>query len=141
MHAVFFVACAAAAVRTVRPPSRALTVAALLVLAAAQGLRWWAILSLRERWTTSVVTLPSAAPIVTGPYRYLRHPNYLAVVLELAAVPLVFGSWRTALAFTALNGIVLSVRIAVEERALGADWQRAFEDRPRLVPRRRRDAA
>ena len=70
MHAVFFVACAAEASRIVRPPSLTLTAAALLVLAAAQGLRWWAILSLRERWTTSIVTLPGATPIVTGRIDY-----------------------------------------------------------------------
>jgi methyltransferase len=141
MHALFFVACAIEAARAPAPPPAGLAAAALLVLLLAQGLRWWAILSLGDRWTTSIVTVPGEAPVVEGPYRFLRHPNYLAVVLEFAAVPLVYGSWRTALVFGLLNAVVLSVRIGVEERALGGEWQRAFRGRPRFVPGRRRDVA
>lgn len=141
MHVLFLVACATEAVRAGQPPSTALAVGALLMLGAAQVVRWWAILSLGERWTTTILTLPGAAPIVTGPYRFIRHPNYLAVVVEMAAVPLVFGCWRTALLFSVSNAVVIGVRIAAEEHALGAGWQRAFRDRPRLLPGRPRDAS
>jgi methyltransferase len=65
-----------------------------------------------------VLVLPGEALVAGGPYRFLRHPNYLAVVLEVAALPLVHTAWATALAFSALNLVLLRVRIGVEERAL-----------------------
>jgi methyltransferase len=83
-----------------------------------QALRYWAILSLGERWTTSVMVLPGAPLVESGPYKYIRHPNFLAVALEIFAAPLVFGAWITALAFTFLNTGVLLMRIRAEERAL-----------------------
>ena len=101
----------------------------------AQGLRWWAIATLGERWSTRVVVPPGAAPVSSGPYRYLRHPNYLAVVIEALAVPMVHGAWITALAFSLTNAALLSARIPLEERALGASYAAAFSDRPRLLPR------
>ena len=91
----------------------------LLLFAAAQALRYWAILSLGERWNTRILIVPGEPPIRRGPYRYLRHPNYLAVAAELASVPLLFGSWLTALIATVLNAaLLLAVRIPAEERAL-----------------------
>jgi len=83
-----------------------------------QALRYWAILSLGERWTTSVMVLPGAPLVESGPYKFVRHPNYLAVALEIFAAPLMFGAWITALAFTLLNAGVLLMRIRAEERAL-----------------------
>jgi methyltransferase len=102
---------------------------ALVALAAAllaQGLRWWAVVSLRGRWTTRIVVLPGATPVTGGPYRWLRHPNYLAVVVELLAVPLIGGAVVTAAAATLGNAALLAVRIPAEERALGAAWAAAF---------------
>lgn len=136
-HAAFLVACAAEAVARPSPPPPIALLAALGVLLA-QGLRWWAIAALGERWCTRVVVVPGAPPVVAvGPYRWIRHPNYLAVVLEMALVPLAFGSWRSALAFSAGNAVLLAVRIRSEERALGESWSRAFRGRPRFVPWRR----
>ncbi len=83
-----------------------------------QALRYWAILSLGERWTTRVMVLPGALLVRSGPYKFLPHPNYLAVVLEIFAAPLVFGAWITAGVFTLLNAGVLLVRIRAEELAL-----------------------
>jgi methyltransferase len=97
---------------------------------------WWAIATLGTRWCTRIIVLPGAPPVTGGPYRWLRHPNYLAVVVELAALPLAFGSWRTALAFSSANAALLAVRIRAEERALGAAWGEAFRGRRRLVPGR-----
>jgi len=111
---------------------------ALLGALGAQALRWWAVASLGDRWSTRVVVLPGAAPVTRGPYRWLRHPNYLAVILEVACLPLTYGAWRTALAFSAANAALLGVRIRAEERALGAGWAEAFRDLPRLVPGGRR---
>jgi methyltransferase len=84
-----------------------------------QALRYWAILSLGERWTTRVMILQGAPLITSGPYKFLPHPNYLAVVLEILAAPLMFGAWITAGVFTVLNAGMLLVRIRAEERALG----------------------
>ncbi|MBI5709118.1 MAG: hypothetical protein HZC42_02280 [Candidatus Eisenbacteria bacterium] len=89
------------------------------LFAAAQALRYSAIRALGTRWSVRVWALPAEPPLARGPYRFLRHPNYLAVVVEFAAAPLMFGAWRTALAFSAFNALALAVRIPVEERALG----------------------
>ena len=86
---------------------------------AVQVLRYWVIWSLGERWTTGIVVAPGAPLVRRGPYRWLRHPNYLVVVLEIALLPLVFGAWQIAAVFSVLNGVVLMHRIRVEERALG----------------------
>lgn len=95
----------------------------------AQALRWWAIRTLGERWSTRIVVVPGARPVVSGPYRWLRHPNYAAVTLELAALPLALGAWRTALAATVGNAALLAIRIPAEERALGPGWGAAFAGR------------
>jgi methyltransferase len=87
---------------------------------AAQALRYWAVATLGERWTVRIWILPGVPPVRHGPYRWLRHPNYLAVALELVAAPLMFGAWRTALAISALNLIALAIRIRAEERAWSA---------------------
>lgn len=85
----------------------------------AQALRWWTIAALGHRWTTRVIVVP-ALPLVTGgPFRFLRHPNYLAVALEMAALPLAVGAWITAVACSALNALLMAVRIPCEEVALG----------------------
>jgi methyltransferase len=139
-HALFLAACALEAVRHPEPPPRAALLAVAGALAA-QGLRWWAVLSLGERWSTRIVVLPGARPVTSGPYRYVRHPNYVAVVLEVACLPLAYGSWRTALVFSAGNACLLAVRIRAEERALGPAWAEAFRGRPRLIPGGRRDAS
>ena len=83
-----------------------------------QPLRYWAIFSLGENWNTKILVVPGAKAVRRGPYRYLKHPNYVVVVVEILAFPLIFGAWTTALVFTALNAVVLSVRIREENRAL-----------------------
>lgn len=85
----------------------------------AQGLRYWAIASLGRYWNTRILVVPGAPRVRSGPYRFIPHPNYLAVALELFALPLVFEAWITALAASVLNAILLlGVRIPTEERAL-----------------------
>ena len=83
-----------------------------------QPLRYWAIFSLGESWNTKILVVPGAKPVRRGPYRYLNHPNYVVVVVEILAFPSIFGAWITALVFTALNAALLSVRIRAENRAL-----------------------
>lgn len=83
-----------------------------------QPLRYWAIFSLGTAWSTRVLVVPGGTLVARGPYRYLRHPNYVVVVVEILTFPLIFGAWITALVFTVLNLILLTVRIRTEERAL-----------------------
>jgi methyltransferase len=83
-----------------------------------QPLRYWAIFTLGEWWNTKILVLPGEKPIRHGPYRYLDHPNYVVVVVEILTFPLIFGAWITALVFTVLNAVILSVRIRDENRAL-----------------------
>jgi methyltransferase len=85
----------------------------------AEGLRYWAIASLGQRWNTKIVVLEGAPLIRRGPYRFIAHPNYLAVALELACVPLIFGAWITALVCSVLNAaLLLGLRIPAETAAL-----------------------
>lgn len=91
----------------------------LALVVAAQALRWWCIAALGPRWNTRVIVVRDLPLVVRGPYRWLRHPNYVAVVVEGFALPLVHTAWITALAFTVLNaGLLLAVRIPCENRAL-----------------------
>ena len=83
-----------------------------------QPLRYWALVSLGERWNTKILVVPGAKPIRRGPYKYLSHPNYVVVVVEILTFPLIFGAWVTALVFTVLNAAMLWVRVREENRAL-----------------------
>jgi len=85
---------------------------------AAQALRWWCIRTLGPQWNTRIIVVPGLALVGGGPYRFFRHPNYVAVVVEGVALPLVHSAWVTALVFTVLNAALLTVRIRVEDRAL-----------------------
>jgi methyltransferase len=111
---------------------------ALALVLAAQGLRWWCVAALGGRWTVRVIAVPEAPPVTGGPYRRLRHPNYLAVLVEVAALPLVHGAWLAAIVASAVDAVLLGVRVRCEERALGAAWQAAFARRPRFFPAVRR---
>lgn len=83
-----------------------------------QGLRLWVLASLGPYWTTRIITLPGAPLVRSGPYRFLRHPNYAVVAAEIAVLPLAFGAWPIALVFSALNLALLAWRIRVEQQAL-----------------------
>jgi methyltransferase len=98
------------------PAGLAWTMFALVV--ASQALRWWCIATLGHRWNTRVIVVPDLPPVTGGPYRLLRHPNYVAVVVEGLALPLVHAAWITALVFTVANAALLTVRIRTEDAAL-----------------------
>ena len=83
-----------------------------------QPLRYWAIFSLGERWNTKILVVPGERLVRRGPYRFLDHPNYVVVVVEVFTLPLIFGAWITALVFSVLNAALLYVRIREENRAL-----------------------
>ncbi len=117
MHSAFLPACALEAWALSREwTSWGFLFCGILLLAT--GLRWWAITTLGERWTTRVMILSGSKRIRRGPYRYLNHPNYLAVILEMLAVPMILSNYWTASIFSALNAAVLGVRIRGENHAL-----------------------
>ena len=90
-----------------------------VLLALLQIGRFWVMHALGERWTTRIIMTPWAPPVTSGPYRFLRHPNYFIVALELPCVSLALGLWWHALLFGALNLVVLRRRIAAEDAAFG----------------------
>jgi methyltransferase len=92
--------------------------AMLALLVASQVLRWWCITTLGHQWNTRIVVTPGLPRVTGGPYRLFAHPNYVAVVAEGFALPLIHGAWVTALAFTVLNAALLRVRIRAENDAL-----------------------
>ncbi|HUK63707.1 MAG TPA: isoprenylcysteine carboxylmethyltransferase family protein, partial [Dongiaceae bacterium] len=92
----------------------------LALCVVAQALRLASIRALGERWHVRIWVVPGMPLVRHGPYRWLRHPNYLAVVIELVAAPLMFGAWRTAAGISALNLVALGIRIRAEQRALGS---------------------
>ena len=100
----------------------------------AQGLRWWAISALGWRWNVRVIVVPGETFVRRGPYRFLRHPNYVAVVAEMLLIPLAHGAWISAAVFSTLNGLLLRARIRTEEKALGPAWEREFAGVPRFIP-------
>jgi methyltransferase len=99
-------------------PALGWTMLGLVVLS--QALRWWCIATLGHQWNTRVIVVPGLALVHAGPYRLLRHPNYVAVVVEGFALPLVHSAWITAVVFTVLNAGLLAVRLSVENSALTA---------------------
>ncbi len=101
-----------------RPIVPALALPMLALVVAAQALRWWCISTLGPRWNTRVIVVPGMPRVTGGPYRWLSHPNYVAVVVEGFALPLVGSAWITALCFTTLNAALLTVRIRTENAAL-----------------------
>jgi methyltransferase len=92
----------------------------LVVWLAAQALRYSAIHALGDRWNVRIIVLPGTPRVSSGPYRFFSHPNYVAVVTELIAAPLLFGAWRTAIVITVLNAFALAARIRAENAALDA---------------------
>ena len=145
LHTGVLVACALEVLLLHRPFTRALGVTALVVFGLANALRWWVIATLGPHWNVQVVGSLELGVVTAGPYRWIRHPNYVAVFVELAALPLVHGAWLTALVGTALHALVLRRRLALEEPVLAADraYRDAMGDKPRFVPRlgRARDGA
>jgi methyltransferase len=103
-----------------RPFVAALGWPMLAVVVAAQALRWWCIRTLDHQWNARVIVIPGAARVTGGPYRLLPHPNYLAVIAEGVALPLVHTAWVTALVFSVLNVVLLRTRLHVENAALAS---------------------
>ncbi len=136
LHAAWLAACVAE-VALLKPDFQSWLVLPLLVLwVLALALRFWVIMSLGGCWNVRLIKRKKQPVVTAGPYAYIRHPNYLAVILEIAAVPLLIGAYWTALLFSLANGVVLWRRIAGEEGYLMgiAAYRKAFAEKKRLIP-------
>ena len=118
LHTGLLVGCLVEVLVAGRPFEAVLGWPMFVLVLAAQALRWWCIRTLGPQWNTRIIVVPGLALVGWGPYRFFRHPNYVAVVVEGVALPLVHSAWVTALVFTVLNAVLLTVRIRVEDRAL-----------------------
>jgi methyltransferase len=138
LHTGFLIGCVAEVWLCDRPFVRWLGVPCLIAAALAQGLRYWTIATLGRRWNVAVVVLSGVPAVASGPFRFMRHPNYLAVIVEGVVVPLVHGAFVTAVVFSGLNAALLAVRIRCEERALRehCSYGQRLGTRPRLWPAR-----
>ena len=136
VHTLFLVACVAEVWLLHRPVVWPIAAVAIGLLVAAAALRIWVMVTLGERWTTRVVVLPETAPVTGGPFRWMRHPNYVAVVVEIVALPMIHTAWLTAVVFSLANALVLSSRIRTEEKALAESgpYLNDMGDRPRFLP-------
>lgn len=127
MHAAFFISIPAETILLNRRISSCWELL-LVIFAAAQLLRYWAIASLGTYWNTKIIIAPGHPLVVRGPYKYFRHPNYLAVITEIAVVPLIFSCYYTAIVFTLLNAAVLKRRIRIENDALRVGGNKKMPD-------------
>ncbi|MBV72017.1 MAG: hypothetical protein CMH52_11865 [Myxococcales bacterium] len=136
LHTIWLFACVGEAVWRDQTPPVVLVVTGLTLLTAGQALRLIAIKTLGPRWTTRIIVLPHARVVNEGIFRFIRHPNYLGVVLEIAALPLIFGGWVTAVMFSIANAWLLLVRIRTEETELSRlnNYEATFEDKNRFLP-------
>jgi methyltransferase len=137
LHIAWFLAMLAEVFGLQRSFNPTLVLGASLAFLAGQALRYTAIHTLGERWTVKVMTLPGAKPVNGGIYRYIRHPNYLGVILEIGAVPLLHSAYLTSIFFSIANALLLVWRIHTEETALREqnDYEQVFADRPRFLPK------
>jgi methyltransferase len=118
LHTGLLAGCLVEAITLRRRFIRRLGLPMLGVVLLAQGLRWWCIATLGKQWNTRVIVVPGMPLVATGPYRWLRHPNYVAVAVEVFALPMVHTAWVTAIVFSLANVALMAVRIPTEERAL-----------------------
>lgn len=130
VHIAFLVSAAGEVLIFDRPFPGLLGWTALALAAASQALRLWVIRTLGDRWNTRIVVIPGKPLVTSGPYRIIRHPNYLAVAVEIAALPMIHGCWMTAIVFSIANAVLMLMRIPAENRALaesapvaGGGWE------------------
>ncbi|QYO67395.1 isoprenylcysteine carboxyl methyltransferase family protein [Leptolyngbya sp. 7M] len=118
-----------------RPLIPLLASLALLLLMTGQLLRYGSMKALGHRWTLPLITLPGVAAVDSGVYRFLRHPNWLGVILEIAALPLVHNAWITAALFSFINALLMVDRVRQEEQTLSrdSDYERLMGGRPRFL--------
>jgi methyltransferase len=137
LHTGVLVGAAVEVVALHRPLVPAIAAPALALVVLANLLRRWVIRTMGEHWNVQVMRSMPLGVVTSGPFRHVRHPNYVAVFVELLALPLCHGAYLTAIAGTALHVVVLARRIALEEKVLLADpgYRAAMAPKPRFLPR------
>jgi methyltransferase len=136
LHTVVLIGAAVEVVFLKRPFLLWLAVPAFVVFLVANAVRWWVIRSLGEHWNVQVVDSTRLGVVTSGPFRYVRHPNYAAVFAEMLALPLIHTAWITAVAGAVAHVAVLTQRLSTEERVLFAnpDYRAAMTGKPRFLP-------
>ncbi len=136
VHAGVLLGSAAEVILLRRPLIPALAATMFVLFLAANAVRWWVIGTLGEHWNVQVVDSTQLGIVTAGPFRFVRHPNYAAVFIEMLALPLIHTAWITALAGAAAHALVLAQRLATEERVLlgNPEYQAAMADKPRFLP-------
>jgi len=135
-HTLVLIGAAAEVVFLHRPFIPALAFPMLVVFIAANLVRWWVIRTLGEHWNVQVMDSTKLGVITSGPFRYVRHPNYAAVFIEMIALPLIHTAWITASVGAVVHVVVLIFRLSAEERVLFADpdYAAAMRAKPRFLP-------
>jgi methyltransferase len=135
-HTLVLIGAAAEVVFLHRPFLPALAIPMIFLFVLTNLVRWWVIRTLGQHWNVEVMDSSKLGVITTGPFRFVRHPNYAAVFVEMIALPLIHTAWITALAGAVVHTVVLSIRLASEERVLFAnpDYAAAMSSKPRFLP-------
>ncbi len=136
LHTAVLLGAAVEVVLLKRPFLLGLAAPMFAVFLAANAVRWWVIRSLGEHWNVQVVDSTRLGVVTSGPFRYVRHPNYAAVFAEMLALPLIHTAWITALTGAIAHIGVLAQRLSTEERVLFAnpDYRAAMTGKPRFLP-------
>lgn len=136
LHVSVLIGAALEVVLLRRPFFPAVAAAMFAVFLAANAVRWWVIRTLGEHWNVQVMDSMRLGVVTSGPFRYVRHPNYAAVFAEMSALPLIHSAWITAAAGALVHIVVLSQRLATEERVLFAnpDYRATMSGKPRFLP-------
>src|SRR5258708_32986619 len=135
-HTLLLIGAAAEVVSLHRPFLPALAIPMIILFVLANSVRWWVIRTLGEHWNVEVMDSTRLGVLTTGPFRYVRHPNYAAVFVEMIALPLIHTAWITALVGAVVHMVVLAVRLSADERVLFAnpDYAASMSSKPRFVP-------
>jgi methyltransferase len=136
LHTAVLIGAALEVVLLKRPFIPVLAAVMLVIFLAANVVRWWVIRTLGQHWNVQVMNSTSLGVVSSGPFRYVRHPNYAAVFSEMVALPLIHTAWITAIAGAAAHAIVLSQRLSTEERVLLAndEYRASMGNKPRFLP-------
>ena len=136
LHTALLIGAALEVVFLQRPFIPALAAAMFAIFLVANGVRWWVIRTLGSHWNVQVMDSTGLGVITTGPFRYVRHPNYAAVFTEMVALPLIHTAWITAVVGSLAHVVVLSQRLSTEERVLLAnpEYRETMGHKPRFLP-------
>jgi len=136
LHTAVLLGAALEVVLLRRPFIRLLAAPMFAVFLAANAVRWWVIRSLGEHWNVQVMDSTRLGVVTSGPFRYVRHPNYAAVFAEMLALPLIHTAWITATVGAVAHAGILAQRLSTEERVLFAnpDYRAAMNGKPRFLP-------